>query len=162
MTYTGIAPTPPRVWELWPAVQARLATATLTTILGGANRIQLETDTPTQFGTESQAWGRVVIAPVRRFYGEPSEEVGRRRVVPFLVRSEIHSPGSGYQPAIPLEAAQSEVFARLHGWLPTGLTRARVVEQLWRETPPQSLPLWDGDSGLWFLSSEYRAILAPA
>lgn len=162
MTYLGIAPTPPRVFELWAAMPARLDTATMQAILGGSGRIKLGSDDLSPLGTESQVWGRIVIAPVRRFYGEPTDEPGRRRVVPFLIRSEVHSPGGAFQPAIALEAAQNEAFARLHGWKPTGWSRARLVEPIWRETSPQSLPLWDESTGLWFLSSEYRAVLAPA
>lgn len=156
-----MAPTPPRIWELWAALPARLDTPRMQTILGGAGRIRLETDDLSPEGAESDAWGRAVVAPVRRLYGEPIDEPGRSRVVPFLVRTEIHSPGGGYQPAIPLEAAQNEVFVQLHGWGPGSFDRARVIGRLWRETAPQALPLWDDQSGLWFLSSEFRAVVAP-
>ncbi|HET7321860.1 MAG TPA: hypothetical protein VFI96_05135, partial [Longimicrobiaceae bacterium] len=85
----------------------------------------------------------------------------RGRVVPFLVRSEVHSPGGAYDPALALEAAQNEAFALLHGWIPGTLSGVRVSLAMWRETPPQALPLWDDASGLWFLSAEYRAVAAP-
>lgn len=162
MTYQGIAPTPPRVWELWAAIPARLDTATMQTILGGAGRVKLSTADMTPEGAETEAWGRLVIVPVRRVYGEPAEVEGRRRLVPFLVRAEVHSPGGNYQPAIALEAAQAEAFTRLHGWAPGAFTRAKVEGWIWRETPPQALPLWDDAHGTWFMSAEYRAVVAPA
>lgn len=162
--YFGIAPTPPRVWELWNALPARLDTATMQTILGGSGRVNIATDEMEQEGAESTVWGRAVVVPVSRFFGEPEEEPGRRRLTPFLIRTEVHVPrGLAYEPAITLEAAQNEAFARLHGWAPTGFTHLRVVGQIWRHTVPQSLPLWDQSAGgLWFLSAEYRAYVAPA
>lgn len=161
MSYLGAAPAPPRLWSLWSAIQARLDSARMQTILGGAGRIKLETDDLSPLGAETTAWGRVVIAPVRRIFGEPTEQPGRGRVVPYLVRSEVHSPGGSYNPAIALEAAQTEAFTRLHGWIPGVLSGVRIEIAMWRETPPQALPLWDEGSGLWFLSTEYRAVVAP-
>lgn len=161
MSYLGAAPTPPRIWALWSAAKARLDSATMRTILGGSARVKLETDDLAPLGAETDAWGRIVIAPVRRLFGEPTEAPGRGRVVPFLVRSEVHSPGGAYNPALSLEAAQNEAFTRLHGWIPGALTGARVDLAIWRETAPQALPLWDDASGLWFLSAEYRAVVAP-
>lgn len=162
MSYYGVAPTPPRVWELWEAVRTRLDSARMQTILDGAGRIRLVHEDLSALGAEGTVWGRIVIVPVRRIYGEPTESAGRSRAVPFLLRTEIHSPGGGHNPAIPLEAAQDEGFVLLHGWKPEGFTRARVVGRLWRESAPQALPLWDDELGVWFLSAEYRAVLAPA
>ena len=104
--------------------------------------------------------GRREVGAVRRLFGEPTEQPGRGRVVPFLVRSEVHSPGGAYNPAIALEAAQAEAFTLLHGWIPGVLSGVRSEIAMWRETPPQALPLWDDPSGLWFLSTEYRAVVA--
>lgn len=102
-----------------------------------------------------------MILPVRRLYGELSEGAGRVRPVPFLIRADIHSPSDDYNPAIAAEAAHEEAFARLHGWMPAAFARGRAMEPMYRETSPQSLPLWDDDLGVWFLSAEYRAVLAP-
>ena len=161
MPYYGAAPTPPRTGELWAAMKARLDTARMQSILGGAGRIRLLTESMAPLGTESETWGRVVIVPVRRMFGEPAEGAGRNRNLAFQIRTDIHGPGGSYDPAIAAEAAQNEAFDRLHGWNPGAFTYGRVVGPISRETAPQSLPLWDDDLGVWFLSAEYRAILAP-
>lgn len=164
--YSGVAPTPPRMGELWAVLPTRLDTATMQSILGGAGRIVLITDdaaTDPQ-GAETAAWGRGVIAPVRRAFGEPESNPGRDRMVPFLVRFDAHPPGgaTGYDPSIVLEAAHAEAFQQLHGWTPSGFTRASMDRPIWRHSDPQALPLWDGETGVWFTSAEYRAWLAPA
>lgn len=161
MPFYGIAPTPPRAYELWAAMKTRLDTARMRTILGGAKRIRLVTDDLSPLGAETAAWGRVVIVPVRRLYGEPAEGAGRTRELPFLIRTEVHAPDAAYNPAIAAEAAQNEAFARIHGWAPAAFTYGRVIGPMSRETVPQSLPMWDNDLGVWFLSAEYRAVLAP-
>ena len=164
--YSGVAPTPPRTGELWAAIPARLDSAAMQTILGGAGRIYLITaDGATDpVGSESQAWARGVIAPVRRLFGEPESNVGRDRMVPWLVRFDVHPPGGarGYDPAVALEAAHAEAFRLLHGWTPTDFTRASMDRPIWRHTDPQSLPLWDSATGVWFTSAEYRGWLNPA
>lgn len=164
--YYGIAPTPPRVAELWPLVVDRLDTATLGDSLGGTGRVfRIDEDGASEpVGTEMDVWGRVVIAPVRRAFGEPLSEPGRSRIVPFLVRVDIHAPpgSTNFDPLVALEATQNEAFARLHGWTPTGLTQASIDRPIWRHTDPQSAPLWDSATGVWYTSAEFRAWLAPA
>lgn len=161
MSYYGAAPTPPRAWELWGAMPARLDTARMQTILGGPGRIYVQGQPTPALGGKDQAWGRIVVVPVRRAYGEPTEQPGRSRIVPFLIRAEVHSPGGLYNPALALEAAHAEAFARLHGWTPGAFRFGAATRPLWRETPPQALPLWDDASGLYYLSAEYRALLSP-
>jgi hypothetical protein len=163
MSFLGIAPTPPRVSELWEAIKPRLDTVRMQSILGGTGRIVRVDQDLSPYGAETAAWARCVIVPVRRIYGEPAEGAGRNRDVRFLLRTEVHAPSgdTAYNPGIAAEAAQGEGFAQLHGWVPTGFTYARVVGAISRETAPQSLPLWDDQTGLWYLSAEYRAWLAP-
>lgn len=162
----GIAPTPPRTGELWGSVLERLDSVTMQGVLGGAGRIFLITASgaTTAQGAETQAWGRGVVAPIRRMFGEPEANLGQFRLISWLVRFDIHPPGgaTGYDPALPLELAQAEAFARLHNWQPTGWTKASINRPIWRHSDPQSLPLWDNDTGVWFTSAEYRAWIAPA
>jgi hypothetical protein len=161
MSYFGIAPAPPRVAELWPKIATRLASVRMNTILGGSGRIKMIGDDLTPLGALTTAWGRVVIAPVRSAFGEAESQPGRRKSVSFLVRSEFNHPGGAYNVGVPNEAAQGEAFALLHGFIPTGMTYARAVEPIVSRVHPQASPLWDQESGLWFLSSEYTVVLAP-
>lgn len=162
MSYYGTTVVPPRVSDLWPLVKTHLSSATMQTILGGAGRVKLITDSMAPEGAETAAWGRLVIAPGQRFFGQPAEESDRGTLVPWLIRAEIHSPGGSYNPAIALEAAQAEAFKLLHGWEPTGLTKARATQLAYRERGPQSFPSWDETNGLYWTSAEYRIYLLPA
>ena len=164
--YLGAAPAPPRIAELWGLLKTRLDSAAMQAALGGAGRIFLITEDGAgePQGSEAQQWGRLVIAPVRRAFGEPESGPGRDRMVPFMVRADAHPPGgvAAFDPTIALEAAHAEAFTLLHGWTPVGLTKASMDRPMWRHTDPQSLPLWDDDHGVWFMSAEYRGWLAPA
>lgn len=163
--YFGIAPTPPRTGGLLGAILSRLGGAIdLGGILGGTGRIFLITDpsATVDLGGQDEAWGRGVIAPIRRVFGEPESQLGRARLIPFLVRFDVHSPGGSYNPHVTLEAAHTEAFRLLHGWTPGPLAHARMNLPVWRHADPQSLPLWDNETGVWFTSAEYRGWLWPA
>jgi len=161
VSYYGIAPAPPRAAELWPKIATRLASVRMNTILGASGRIKMINDELQPLGALTAAWGRVVIAPVRSAFGEPESQPGRRRTIGFLIRSEFNQPGGSYNVAIPNEAAQNEAFALLHGFIPTGMTYARAIEPITLRVDRQAFPLWDPDSNLWFLSSEFTVVLAP-
>lgn len=170
--FYGVAPTPPKLSEFWRATLEHLDSLAVQNLLGGAGRVFLITDDDSGVaqGAEEEAWGRGVVAPVRKTWGPSAGNAGRFRMVPFLVRFDVHPPGGAktgtgankYDPMIMLEAAHEEAFDLLHGWTPVGLTQASLDRPVWRYTDTQSAPLWDDDQGVWFLSAEYRVWLAPA
>lgn len=162
MSYYGTTVVPPETSGLWAATVARLASSTMNTILGGSGRVKMVTDSMAPEGAESEAWGRLVIAPVQRFFGEAAEEADRGRLVPWLIRAEVHSPGGNFNPLLTLQAAHREAYRLLHGWHPGALTRARVQGLAYRELPPQPFPSWDETNGLYWMSAEYRIYLLPA
>jgi hypothetical protein len=166
MGFYGRTPNPPRAVEFWSRVVTRLNSPDMANILHGANRIfrrdQAGAERPPADPTE--VWGRGVVSPIVRLYGEPESRPDRSREVTWAVRFDVFSPGglSGYDPAITLEAAHLEAFHRLQGWTPTGMLRANVTHPIWRLRDPQAVPLWDDDYGVWFMSAEYRTYLMPA
>lgn len=160
MTYYGAAPTPPRTRSFFEAVRAQLsASARLSTILGGADRIIMGDEDMTPFGSQDTPWGRVVViegmGPALSIPSEP----GRRRTIPFSVRVDVHSPGGGYDYRIAMQAAQQEVFELLHGFRPE-LTDARIVGVV-EQTDIVIGRGWDEQMDVYFETSGYRATLAP-
>lgn len=159
MTYLSPSPTPPRLWEVWDALKARLSTTRMAELLGGAGRVYTAVEEYPDRESPRAPWGRVVIVPVTRPGGQ--ELGGRERLPEFLVRAEVASPGGGYNPARMLEAVHDEAFGRLEGWRPEGLTLASVQFPVYRHRAPQAMPLWDEDRGLWILSAAYRFVAGP-
>ncbi len=151
-----------RIASLWGAIKTQLNTTRMGQINGGMNRIYYLTDDfGSPEGPETMAWSRVVVVPAVRAWAE-IDTPGEIRTVGFLIRSEANDVRlAGYDVGTMLEASQDEAYARLHGWKPTGFTRFVVALPFYRWTPPQPVPMWDGERHLWFLSSEFRVDLAP-
>lgn len=176
MTIQGALPTrkPPRLFEVWEAVRARLAdsseleavltpdTATETTdriVLAGTEQAAKERPAGV---SDTAPWGWLWIIPITQAWNVP-ELVGRDTLAPFLIRVDFHVPaGSSFPLQRRMEAAHEVVFDLLHGWSPTGLTFAQVVEPMHREVRPQPMPLWDAQRGIWYLSAVYHAYVEPA
>lgn len=114
-----------------------------------------------------EQWGRLVVLPANPLWGLPGtgttirEQPKRERNLAFLVRSEFNKPEPDYDPGLACDAAQAEVFARLEGWAPTGMTYAEAWLSLFRSRPPQSAPLYDDKRRLWYTSSQWQAVIAP-
>lgn len=162
MSYLSTSPTPPRLAELWPAMRERLNTAAMAAVLGGLGRTYAAMDHyEDDEGGRDEAWGRVVVVPATRAF-DVQEAPDRIRVPPVLVRAEVNDPGEGYDPTIPLEAAQDEAFKRLEGWRPAGLQRLGIMLPFFRRRPPEPLPIYDGGRGLYVSSSEYALVAGPA
>lgn len=157
MVYLGQAPSPPRFWGLWEAFKERLRTQ-----LGPADpaAVYRYGETDIWEGAQENQWWRVAIVPVTTAF--PTQELAGRFIsIPFLIRTEVHMPTSA--PAHPkLEDLQADAFAALHGWKPEGLNFAKVQRRIWRESPPQAMPLWDDERDLWYLSAQYRVVVEPA
>lgn len=143
--------------EFWEAVRARLNTALMQTILGGPNRVYLESeDYSKPEGVENGEWGRVVIVPSSNIWGA-ADSVGPTRQTAFMVRGELSDyKKQGYDYTVPLDAMQDEAENQLNGWCPGGLTRILVVLPIYLFSARQPLPLWDDDRALHFNSAQYR------
>ncbi len=148
-----------RLSELWAAVKARLAgDATLTQVLGGANRVYLAAEVPLEAPTNGgQLLMRLVLTPVLSVLpdGEYDAE-DRKKRVRFLVRTE-HSQwqAQGYQVNVALEAAQARAYKLLDQWAPPPGAYARTLIPLACTRPAQAMPMWDNQRLLWVLTSEW-------
>jgi hypothetical protein len=77
--------------------------------------------------------------------------------VQFVVRGEVNNfMAPGYEPAANLEALMVEVYDRLQGWIPTGLTYLTMAFKVYRQYTPQAMPMWDEGRGVWMMSAEFR------
>lgn len=144
--------------EFWQAVKTRLNTATMQAVLGGANRVYLESeDYSKPEGVEGGEWGRVVIVPTATLWADADSSMGPTRNLAFMVRAELSNfTKLGYDHTIPLDAAQDEAENQLIGWCPGGLTRIVILLPLYLQANRQPLPLWDDDRGLYFTSAQFR------
>lgn len=144
--------------EFWAATKARLNTALMQQILGGPNRVYLESeDYSRPEGVEGGEWGRVVIVPTATLWADADSSMGPTRNLAFMVRAELSNyTKPGYDHTIPLDAAQDEAENQLVGWWPIGLTRISVVLPIYLFAARQPMPLWDEDRGLYFTSAQFR------
>lgn len=170
--YVGPAPTPPRTTDLWKEVLARLDTVGLEALTlpdeytdgmsdgaGGYRDVVLASEV-LPVGDDDAQWARVVVVPVTRAF--PLQEgPGRDRAVPFLIRSDVNRPNRFADPFPMLELLQLHAFDRLHGWKPepADLGYATMRFKCWRETFPQSQPIYDPEMDLHYLSAEFRVVL---
>ena len=145
--------------ELWDAIKVRLDTALMQQLLGGLERIYLESEDYSEpEDLEGTQWHRLVIVPTTNIWAPGDSMMGPTRPVAFMVRAE----GSdfirpGYNPAIPLDAIQDEVENRLVGWTPeVQPVRIKLIVPIYLFAERQPLPLWDDDRGLHFNSAQYR------
>jgi hypothetical protein len=150
-----------RLAEFWSALKSRLNTARMTTLQGGAARIYTADDFPLVPFPIDAPHGRTVILPVTTLW--PQEETGLTTPVAFLVRCDRNwYVAPGYNPLVPLEAAQAEVLKQLDQWVPTGLPWATIITPVFRRYRPQRLPLRDDEDKTWFLSTVYQFDAVPA
>ena len=152
--------------ELWPAVQARLATPEMATVLRGPNRVYVEgSPLPTALAND-QDWGNLAIVPTRTLWN-PAAVPGETRGVAFLIRAEFNNlVRPGYSPDISIGAAQRTAYGLLQGWVPApaGGTPAdfrhfRPANDVQIASWAQARALWDDERGMWYSSAEYRVSL---
>lgn len=106
-------------------------------------------------GDANRKWGRQVIVPTATLWPSTETEPGWRGVG-WLVRSEMNAP-PGTNPGLGLGRLQQIAFGVSVGWAPKNAARGYMtVRPVWRERGPQSMPEWDVERELWWLSSEYR------
>jgi hypothetical protein len=152
---------PPQVDEFWPALKARLDTAEMRKWTRGAGRVYIEGDDYSKpEAGEYEPWGRVVIVPVVRAYAV-TWGYSMVEPMPFLVRPEMHPPNARYDARLPLGRMLQEAWRHLFGWAPEGHTRATHALPISLERRAQSAPAWDQPRGVWWMSDEYRAYVAP-
>lgn len=159
--YYGTPLVPPRIAPFWEDVKARLATARMETVLGGAGRIYLAAEQEEPDPGSSGWWARIVITPITTPFLQ-EDMPGREMFVPWLIVAETHKPtGMVFNPTVNLEAIQLEAFQRLHGWIPGLQTQYNGRLPVIRATPPQPLPLYDEEEDVWYTSSQFEALLSP-
>lgn len=149
-----------RTGSLWRAVALQVNSALMQTILGSATRVHVVTDEfNASEGLQDAAWGRVVVVPTQTIWQQNTEVPGGARVTGCLLRTEFNRVEQpGYDVNVALQAAQSEAYKQLQGWVPTvAIPGVSFVLPFYRQTPPQEMPLWDPGRGMWYTSSEYRA-----
>jgi hypothetical protein len=153
-----------RTHEFWDALVARLrANATLTTLLGGANRVYKVTDdfSEPEDSTDTRPWGRVVVVPSNTLWPSP-DVAGQTKTVSWLMRVEFNDfAASGYSVDVSMDAALAAVDSLLVGWLPTGFSHVLVALPVFRFTSPRALAEWDETRGVWWKSIEYRTEVSP-
>jgi hypothetical protein len=151
----------PRVWAFLDDVKARLATATINALLGGAGRIYKATDDFDEpEGAEDAQWSRLVVIPVTTVWATP-ERAGHDRMLPFALRAETHPPDTSLDASKVLETIHEEALLLLEGWVPGVHTYYRVLTAVYRATTPQTQPEFDEARGLWLNTAQYTAHLLP-
>ena len=152
-----------KVAGLWDAVKARLGTAQMNNLLGGAGRIYHVTeDFAEAEDSELLPWGRVVLVPGTTLW-PIVEFAGGTRQIQFMVRAEVNNFGQpGWSPLRMLEGVHDEAYGLLQWWVPEGVTDFQTVVHVYRASPPQALPMWDEGRNLWMLSANYRTEAAAA
>lgn len=177
-TWQGPAAAPPRLWWLWdlvrsrlddPQIEAQTKPAKYTAGTGAAPYRDVELVwLKLPIGDDNSAWARLVVIPVTLPFGI-TDQPGRELIVPWLVRVDVKIPANSQADPYPtLEILQRWAFDRLHGWRPAAaqLLHAKVRLAVWREAAPQSAPLFDPATRLYYTSSEFRALVespdAPA
>lgn len=150
-----------RVWEVWDHLRTLLSSTRMTTILQGGKVYVEGLDNYAQpEAAETTLWGRLVLVPSQRMWDDVVG-IGPTRSISFLVRSEVHPtyvPGTKVHQM--LEGLQDEAFILLQGHIIPKMTYVMGALPLWVARPPQPLPLWDPDRGLYFTSSEWRCEVA--
>lgn len=169
-TWQGPAATPPRLSWFWDAVRTQLDDVSIEAQTKPSKYIEGTGTAPYRDvelvwrrlprGDDDKQWARVVIVPVTTPFGL-QDQPGRDQVVAFLVRVDSKIPANTLADPFPvLEILQRWAFQRLHGWRPaTSLEGAHVRLNVWRETPPQVMPLWDPETNVYYTSSEFRALV---
>lgn len=165
MTIYGTRPVrePPRLYELWELLRTRLSTPTMMNILNNGGIYVPGDNMPTEEGDRSAPWGRLVVAPVVPAFPTGDEQLGRHRLVPFLVRVDYNRPaGARWDVLEWIEAAHAETFRLLQAWLPdTAMKYATMEFPLHREGAPMPAPLWDEQGAVWYVSALYHAFVSP-
>ena len=177
-TWQGPAALPPRLHWIWLAIRNRIDDASIeaqtkpaayTTGVPAAGSVPPYRDVELVWltlprGDADRAWARIVIVPVTLPF-EVQDQPGREVILPWLVRVDTNVPAKTKADPFPvLEILQRWAFQRLHGWKPTaaeletagGDPSAVVRLNAWRETKPQTAPLYDPETGLYYTSSEFR------
>jgi hypothetical protein len=146
----------PRLAELWPAIQARIDTPEAIQIMNGGRTFRATENFAAFRGPEGSPWGMQVVKPTATLW--PVQEVSDFfRPVGFQVATYMNAP-VGYVIEEPIEKLQDIVYKQLHEWTPAANTFKRVLVsfKITRQRPPQAMPEWDADRGLWMLSSDFR------
>lgn len=152
----------------WPAVRARLLTAGMATILGGANRVYgAADDVPPHEDPANGPWGRIVIIGTRGFFID-QEDPREGTTVRFMVKVEFRDfRAKGYNVNAAIYAAHQEVWTLLDNWAPGAvggvdpMAQVYVRQPVWRSMRPDPVPLLDDGLGVWVASAEYRTKLVP-
>lgn len=157
---------PPVTQDLWPVLRDRGATATMSTILGGANRMFVEGDYLGQPWAESQPGGRGVIVPVLPVQGIRWVP-GLPMTLRFLFRTDFNNyVAVGYNPSRSAELAQREFARRMENWDPGAVlvsTQIMVTSEVRLDEVWQPRVLSDPDvTGTVFLSSGWLVDVASA
>ncbi len=157
---------PPVTQDLWPVLRDRIATATMTTILGGAGRVYIEGDYVGQPWAEADPGGRAVIVPVLPVGGVRFVS-GLPMLLRFLVRVDMNDYRStGYNPSRSAELAEREAARRLEGWDPGAVlvsTQVMVASRVRLDEVWTPRVLSDPDTtGTVFLSSGWLLDVASA
>lgn len=149
-----------RTWEMWDHLRVLLASVRMLELLQGG-KVYLEGDDyTTPDGPEDKIWGRLILVPSQRMW-EDQIGTGPTRSISFLTRAEAHPnfvPGTRVDKL--LDAIQVEVETLLTGHIVPRMTYMMGALPMWQARPPQPLPLWDEDRGMYFTSSEWRTELA--
>jgi hypothetical protein len=153
-----------RMHEFWDTMKARLrASAPLSNVLGGANRVYKVTDDfdRPEDSRDTVPWGRLVIVPSDTLWPVP-DVPGQTKTVSWLLRTEFNDfEATNYSLDVSMDAALSLADTLMVGWLPTGLAQVLVAVPVYRYSSPRSLPLWNEAGGVWWKSVEYRTEVSP-
>lgn len=149
-----------RYWEMWDHLRAYLPSVRMLSILQGG-KVYIEGDDYSQpEGPETAMWGRLIIVPSQRMW-EDQVGTGPTRSCSFLTRAEAHpsyAPGARVDKL--LDGIQDEATVLLNGHIIPKATYIMGALPLWQARPPQPLPLWDDDRGVYFTSAEWRLEVA--
>lgn len=154
--------------QFWNAVQTRLSTAGMTTLLGGANRIYSPADEiPDHESPANLPWARVILMSARGFAVDDMDPRDGT-AVRFMAKVEARDfKGKGYDPLAALYAVHAEIWTLLDNWTPGAvgatdpMAQVYVRQPVYRSMPPDPAPLLDDNLGVWVLSAEYRTKLVP-
>lgn len=150
-----------RHWEIWDHLRTLLPSTRMLSILQGG-KVYIEGDNyTTPEGAETAFWGRLIIVPSARMW-EDQVGTGKTQSMSFLTRAECHPNWVvGTRPDKMLAGIQDEAYKLLDGYVLPRLTYVMGALPLWQARPPQPLPLWDEERGVYFSSAEWRTELAP-